>query len=304
MAINIAVFVWVLIGDTSTAGFGSSVSSREVDLGLNKDLLAYTHEWYRLITSGFLHFGILHIAMNMYLLFQLGKLLEAPLGRVRFGLLYFACLLGGSLGVLVIEGSSNGLHGGASGAVFGLMGAIDRFDPDQGVKFESYAVPRIRGAILDGLRALDWVPRSVRSRARTVQDAITALEHRLGREPTDEEIAAEAGIGTEELAVWLADIAAGSVGPLDHVAMESARSSDDDVQPGVVIEETELRSAMRAEIGRLPERERAVLVLYYDDGLTLAEIGEALGVTESRISQIHAKAVLQLRSRLASAGMA
>jgi membrane associated rhomboid family serine protease len=123
MAINIAVFVWVLIGDTSTAGFGSSVSSREVDLGLNKDLLAYTHEWYRLITSGFLHFGILHIAMNMYLLFQLGKLLEAPLGRVRFGLLYFACLLGGSLGVLVIEGSSNGLHGGASGAVFGLMGA-------------------------------------------------------------------------------------------------------------------------------------------------------------------------------------
>ena len=191
-----------------------------------------------------------------------------------------------------------------SAGVFGLMGAIDRFDPDQGVKFESYAVPRIRGAILDGLRALDWVPRSVRSRARTVQDAITALEHRLGREPTDEEIAAEAGIGTEELAVWLADIAAGSVGPLDHVAMESARSSDDDVQPGVVIEETELRSAMRAEIGRLPERERAVLVLYYDDGLTLAEIGEALGVTASRISQIHAKAVLQLRSRLASAGMA
>ena len=123
MAINIAVFFWVLIGDASTAGFGSSVSSREVDLGLNKDLLGYTHEWYRLITSGFLHFGILHIAMNMYLLFQLGKLLEAPLGRVRFGLLYFACLLGGSLGVLVIEGSSSGLHGGASGAVFGLMGA-------------------------------------------------------------------------------------------------------------------------------------------------------------------------------------
>ena len=191
-----------------------------------------------------------------------------------------------------------------SAGVFGLMGAIDRFDPGQGVKFESYAVPRIRGAILDGLRALDWVPRSVRSRARTVQDAITALEHRLGREPTDEEIAAEAGIGIDELATWLADIAAGSIGPLDHVAMENAHSRDDGVQPGVAIEETELRSAMRAEIGRLPERERAVLILYYDDGLTLSEIGEALGVTESRISQIHAKAVLQLRSRLASAGMA
>jgi membrane associated rhomboid family serine protease len=123
MAINIAVFVWVLVGDTSSAGFGNSVSALQFDLGLNKGLLAETHEWYRLITSGFLHFGILHIAMNMYLLFQLGKLLEAPLGRLRFGLLYFACLLGGSLGVLVIEGSSTGLHGGASGAVFGLMGA-------------------------------------------------------------------------------------------------------------------------------------------------------------------------------------
>lgn len=123
IAINVAVFIWVLIGDTSSAGFGSSVSSREVDLGLNKLILTYQHEWYRLVTSGFLHFGILHIGMNMYLLFQLGKLLEPPLGRLRFGLLYFACLLGGSLGVLVLEGSSNGLHGGASGAVFGLMGA-------------------------------------------------------------------------------------------------------------------------------------------------------------------------------------
>ena len=123
MALNVAVFVWVLIGDTSSAGFGSSISPREVELGLNKLLLSFNHEWYRLITSGFLHFGILHIAMNMYLLFQLGKLLEPPLGRLRYGLLYFACLLGGSLGVLVLEGSSTGLHGGASGAVFGLMGA-------------------------------------------------------------------------------------------------------------------------------------------------------------------------------------
>ena len=123
MALNVAVFVWVLIGYTSSAGFGSSISPREVELGLNKLLLSFNHEWYRLITSGFLHFGILHIAMNMYLLFQLGKLLEPPLGRLRYGLLYFACLLGGSLGVLVLEGSSTGLHGGASGAVFGLMGA-------------------------------------------------------------------------------------------------------------------------------------------------------------------------------------
>ncbi|MBJ7508699.1 MAG: rhomboid family intramembrane serine protease, partial [Ilumatobacteraceae bacterium] len=97
IAINVAVFLWVLIGDNSTAGFGNQVSSREVDLGLNKLILSYNHEWYRLVTSGFLHFGILHIAMNMYLLYQLGNILEGPLGRLRFGLLYFACLLGGSL---------------------------------------------------------------------------------------------------------------------------------------------------------------------------------------------------------------
>jgi len=186
-----------------------------------------------------------------------------------------------------------------------LMNAIDRFDPEQGAKFETYAIPRIRGAILDGLRSLDWVPRSVRSRSRQIQDAIAELEHQLGRVPTDEEIAAELQIEVAELEKWLADVAAGSVGPLDHVAMDSTPShADAQTQPGSALEEGERRDAMRAEISKLPEREQAVLVLYYDDGLTLAEIGDALGVTESRISQIHAKAVLQLRSRLAASGVA
>jgi len=192
-----------------------------------------------------------------------------------------------------------------SAGVFGLMNAIDRFDPEQGAKFETYAIPRIRGAILDGLRSLDWVPRSVRSRSRQIQDAIAALEHQLGRAPTDEEIATELQIEVVELEKWLADVAAGSVGPLDHVAMDSTASlGDASMQPGSALEEGELRDAMKVEISKLPEREQAVLVLYYDDGLTLAEIGEALGVTESRISQIHAKAVLQLRSRLAASGVA
>lgn len=192
-----------------------------------------------------------------------------------------------------------------SAGVFGLMNAIERFDPANGAKFETYAIPRIRGAILDSLRALDWVPRSVRSRSRSVQDAISTLEHELGRTPTDEEIAASLKITTEELEQWLAAIAAGSVGPLDHVAMDSAPSENtNELQPGHALEQQELRDAMRSEITRLPEREQAVLILYYEDGLTLAEIGEALGVTESRVSQIHTKAVLQLRSRLASAGMA
>jgi RNA polymerase sigma factor for flagellar operon FliA len=192
-----------------------------------------------------------------------------------------------------------------SAGVFGLMNAIDKFDPANGAKFETYAIPRIRGAILDGLRALDWVPRSVRSRSRSVQDAIALLEHQLGRTPTDEEIAAELKITVEELEKWLADIAAGSVGPLDHVAMDNtAAEADAQIQPGRAMEEGELRDAMRAEISKLPEREQAILILYYEDGLTLSEIGDALGVTESRISQIHTKAVLQLRSRLAAAGMA
>jgi RNA polymerase sigma factor for flagellar operon FliA len=192
-----------------------------------------------------------------------------------------------------------------SAGVFGLMNAIDKFDPANGAKFETYAVPRIRGAILDGLRALDWGPRSVRSRSRSVQDAIAALEHQLGRTPTDEEISAELKISVEELEKWLSDIAAGSVGPLDHVAMDNtAAEADAQIQPGRAMEEGELRAAMRAEISKLPEREQAILILYYEDGLTLSEIGEALGVTESRISQIHTKAVLQLRSRLAAAGMA
>lgn len=121
---NVLVFIWVVIGDAGAAGgFSSTLTSREIDLGLNRDLLAQTHEWYRLVTAGFLHFGLLHLGMNMFLLFQLGELLERALGRVRFALLYGACLLGGSLGVLLIESNSRGLHGGASGAVFGLMAA-------------------------------------------------------------------------------------------------------------------------------------------------------------------------------------
>ena len=185
-----------------------------------------------------------------------------------------------------------------SAGVFGLMDAIDKFDPDQGVKFETYAVPRIRGAILDSLRALDWVPRSVRSRSRSVQNAISELEHTLGRAPNEDEIALHLGIAVDELQKWLSDIAAGTVGPLDHLVGDAAPRTDG---ADVAIEDRSMRDHMRAEIKKLPERERTVLVLYYEENLTLSEIGEVLGVTESRVSQIHSKAVLQLRSRLAAA---
>jgi RNA polymerase sigma factor for flagellar operon FliA len=183
--------------------------------------------------------------------------------------------------------------------VFGLMDAIDRFEPDRGVKFETFAVPRIRGAILDGLRSLDWVPRSVRARSRAVQDAMASLEVRLARSPTDDELAIELGVSPDELQRWLANIAVATVGPLDHVVAMGG-----DPGPHAVIEDAELRDTMRHEVRRLPERERTVLALYYDEGLTLSEIGDILGVTESRVSQIHTKAVLQLRSRLVASGAA
>jgi RNA polymerase sigma factor for flagellar operon FliA len=179
------------------------------------------------------------------------------------------------------------------------MDAIDRFDAERGVKFETFAIPRIRGAILDGLRSLDWVPRSVRARSRAVQDAMARLEVRLQRSPNDDELAEELGVSADELQRWLASIAVATVGPLDHVLVTGV-----DPGPQAAVEDAELRHTMRSEVRNLPERERTVLALYYDEGLTLSEIGQVLGVTESRVSQIHTKAVLQLRSRMMAAGAA
>ncbi len=194
-----------------------------------------------------------------------------------------------------------------SSGVFGLIDAIERFELDRGVKFETFAAPRIRGAIYDGLRQLDWVPRSVRSRARDVERAFSALEHRLGRAPTDEELSAHLHITGAELTKWLASIAATTIGPLDRAiaAGHEPESIDSDgfVSPAAALEDQELREIMRAEIRKLPEREKLVLSLYYDEGLTLAEIGDVLGVTESRVSQIHTKSVLHLRSRMAASGV-
>ncbi|MEM9514420.1 MAG: FliA/WhiG family RNA polymerase sigma factor [Actinomycetota bacterium] len=194
-----------------------------------------------------------------------------------------------------------------SSGVFGLIDAIERYDPERGVKFETFAVPRIRGAVYDGLRQLDWVPRSVRSRARNVERAFSELEHELGRSPTDDELATHLHISPEELARWLAAIASTTVGPLDRAiaagAEPAAAEGPGSESPAAVIEDRELSRVMRDEIRKLPDRPKLVLSLYYDEGLTLAEIGEVLGVTESRVSQIHTKAVLQLRSRLAAVGV-
>lgn len=195
-----------------------------------------------------------------------------------------------------------------SAGVFGLIDAVEKFDPARGVKFETYAVPRIRGAIIDGLRQLDWVPRSVRSRAREVEMAYSELEARHGRAPTDDELAAHLHLDHAELEKWLASIASTTVGPLDRAlaagADPTSLSGERPDSPAAQVEEDEVRRLVKAEVRRLPERERMVMSLYYDEGLTLAEIGSVLGVTESRVSQIHTKAVLQLRSRMAATGVA
>ena len=195
-----------------------------------------------------------------------------------------------------------------SAGVFGLIDAVERFDPARGVKFETFAVPRIRGAVFDGLRQLDWVPRSVRSRAREVEGAFQELEGKMGRAPTDDELSTHLRISAAEFQKWLAAIASTTVGPLDRALVAGAepRALTGDVpdSPAMLVEEGEVKRLVRVELRRLPEREKLVLSLYYDEGLTLAEIGSILGVTESRVSQIHTKAVLHLRARLSATGVA
>jgi RNA polymerase sigma factor for flagellar operon FliA len=147
----------------------------------------------------------------------------------------------------------------------------------------------------------------VRSRARSVERAFSELEHRLGRGPTDEELARHLDISQAELTRWLAAIASTTIGPLDRAiaagAEPAALEGPGSGSPSAVVEDHELSQIMRAEIKKLPEREKLVLSLYYDEGLTLSEIGQVLGVTESRVSQIHTKSVLHLRSRLSAAGV-
>lgn len=194
--------------------------------------------------------------------------------------------------------------------VFGLIDAIDKFDPARGYKFETYAIARIKGAILDELRSIDWVPRSVRSKARTLERAMGKLEAEHHRAPTDEEVADEMGVTGQQLQTTLSQISFVGVAALDEMLSGGERGesvtlgdtvADQGDGPMGVYEVEEMRQILAESINRMPEREKIVLTLYYYEGLTLAEIGRVLGVTESRVCQIHTKAVLQLRSRITAA---
>ena len=199
--------------------------------------------------------------------------------------------------------------------LLGLMGAIDRFDPTRDIKFETFAIARIKGAIIDELRSLDWVPRSVRSRARDIERAMADLERVLHRAPTDAELAEKLGMTEEELDDSLTDISRSSIAALDELWTISGSSGDqvsliDTIEdtsgpdPRGALAQTELRDALGDAIARLPEREKLVVTLYYYEELTLREIGDVLGVTESRVSQLHTKAILRLKARLAGGARA
>jgi RNA polymerase sigma factor FliA len=191
----------------------------------------------------------------------------------------------------------------------GLINAIERFDLGRDVKFETYAITRIKGAIIDELRSLDWVPRSVRQRARDIERANAKLEHRLQRAPTDEEMAAELGMTVDEFQDSLLQISNSTIAALDElwtvndtsgdqVSLLDTITDDSAPDPASLVDATDLKDRVADAIARLPEREKLVIALYYYENLTLREIGEVLGVTESRVSQLHTKAILRLRSRL------
>ena len=193
--------------------------------------------------------------------------------------------------------------------LLGLIGALERFDPDRQIKFETYAISRIKGSIIDELRSMDWVPRSVRSKAREIERACALLENRLQRAPTDDEIAAELGITLEEFHHALTQISNTSLVALDELWSISGSDGDtasliDTIEdpksrdPSRMLDLSEMKSRLAAAIDALPPREKIVIALYYYENLTLREIGEVLGVTESRVSQLHTKAILRLKGRL------
>jgi RNA polymerase sigma factor for flagellar operon FliA len=194
--------------------------------------------------------------------------------------------------------------------IFGLIDAIQKFDLERAIKFETYAISRIKGAIIDELRSIDWIPRSVRSKARDVERTYATLEAKLHRTPSEQEVADELGIALSDLHAIFSQVSYINVVALDELLSVGGERGDkvslvdtlEDTKvedPVRTFEAEETKVLLARAINALPEREKIVVTLYYYEGLTLAEIGQVLGVTESRICQMHTKAVLQLRGKLA-----
>lgn len=193
--------------------------------------------------------------------------------------------------------------------IFGLIDAIDKFDQSRGIKFETYAIARIRGSILDELRKNDWIPRSIRQKAKELERTYAEMENRFGRSATDYEMCEALNMNIEDFHHLLSEVSCTTLNSLDelwitHTGDEDAvrlldliRSNEDD-DPLFQLEVEELKTSLAAAIDILPERERLVISLYYYDGLTLKEISQVMEVSESRISQIHTNAIYRLRGRL------
>jgi RNA polymerase sigma factor for flagellar operon FliA len=191
--------------------------------------------------------------------------------------------------------------------IIGLIDAIEKFDINQNIKFKTYATQRIRGAILDELRQIDWIPRSIRQKSKELEAAYANLEYKLGRAATDEEVASELGISVEELNKMILEVSGTTLLSLDDI---SPVSDDDEMSlmdtlegpvtqtPEAITEKEEAKRLLVEAIEKLPPREREVIALYYYEELTLKEIGEVLGITESRVSQLHTKIILRLRGYL------
>jgi RNA polymerase sigma factor for flagellar operon FliA len=196
--------------------------------------------------------------------------------------------------------------------LIGLISAIERFDTTREIRFETFAITRIKGSIIDELRSLDWVPRSVRAKAREIERANAKLEHKLHRAPTDQEMATELEVSVDDFQESLVKISNSSVVALDELWTVSDASGDqvsllDTIQdenaadPAQETDLTDMKDRLADAIARLPEREKLVLALFYGEHLTLREIGEMLGLSESRAAQLHTKAALRLKSRLDAA---
>ncbi|EID99802.1 MULTISPECIES: RNA polymerase sigma factor WhiG [Leptospira] len=192
--------------------------------------------------------------------------------------------------------------------VFGLLDAIEKFDPERQIKFKTYAMTRIRGSIFDELRSIDWIPRSIRQKAKQLEQIIGMLENKEGAHVEDEAIAKEMGISVEEFNSLLTKISGTSLVSLndiwflgdenDEVSFMETLESPMNMNPDTIIEKEEIKNVIVEAIKTLPDKEKKVIVLYYYEDLTLKEIGEVLEVTESRISQLHTRAVARLRSKL------
>lgn len=188
--------------------------------------------------------------------------------------------------------------------LIGLLDAVERFDDSQGAQFESYATQRIRGAMLDELREADWLPRHVRQKSRQIEQAIHKLEHRLGRPPSESEISAEMGLPLGEYQAMLGSVKCAQLLYYEDFTDEDSSGflerylADGTSDPLAVLEDEGFRASLVAAIRNLPERERNVMGMYYEQDMNLKEIGAVLGVSESRVCQIHSQAVARLRAEL------